>query len=1058
MKPRTMLTALIALVAGTLGAADVVVSADRLVGPVRAVGGVTGLPTPKGRWSMGNVKTFRSASFAALRFAVDDPRIEPSCRDAGAEYEGEALICVPRTCRLTDAEIIARLKALPKRIVPLGLEIGEAPDCPFTGAELWSAPKPADPDAFFARYVALAKTVRAELPSLKVGGPGLMGYRDWQDWTKRFLAAVSAAKAPLDFFTFQQRESNPRTPTVEPLRQLLDAGGFAAAELQCTYWTYMRGWHAHYARTELTDYSIRTRTRTKGAAYAAAQLCRFQNEPRVARAYFADADANTSESCLFDARTFDLLPPYWTFSAWSELAAKTQVVCTVAAKTDVFACAAADAQGVKLLVGRWNDDDRVRDGREVVFELATTAKVTRATARVTDGARVYESVPVAFADGRGKLALGPRAFALVTLTGEVRKPEKTAFRVLRPGAVKPERWLRTQLVRQAKGLTGRAERIYQDIGESDWLVNGNRGGQFAWERGPYYAKSLPTIAFQLDDAELKAKAKAWAEAYMASQTDAGDLGPGPCNWWAKMLVVHFLRDWYDATGDARAAEAVRRYFAFQAKDLLARPFASDSMWAVTRGGDEIEVAWWFYDATGDDFYREVAELLLRQTCDWAAWYRDGRGGVFSEPRWAGMANQGHIVNVMQGQKEPALRWRCSHEPLHRGGYAAYRDPAGWLMRKCGRPDTMVNGSEPIADRSSTQGTELCGIAERILSLRDTVQVLGDVQPADDLELVAYNTLPATITPDGLGMRYYNVLNLPECTNGKYGFANNGNGQFGVTPGPDAGFPCCRSNFHLAWPKFVQSLWMATPEGGLAAVAYGPCTVTTEAATIREETDYPFSDTVTLKVLAAQEKPFPIKLRIPTWARGADVAVNGVSVNGAVFGRFTTIDRAWKAGDEITLTLPGELTLSRGWINESVAVRRGSLLYALKIEPEWKELRSRKDDPELKTWEIGAKSPWNYALVLKGGALQVADERKTESVAEQPFELNAAPVALSVRAVRTDAGGWGSFRSDFPARAVEPPPSPLVVGSAAAETVTLVPLGCTQTRITLFPWTEERAIK
>ena len=54
--------------------------------------------------------------------------------------------------------------------------------------------------------------------------------------------------------------------------------------------------------------------------------------------------------------------------------------------------------------------------------------------------------------------------------------------------------------------------------------------------------------------------------------------------------------------------------------------------------------------------------------------------------------------------------------------------------------------------------------------------------------------------------------------------------------------------HQGWPKFVQNLWYATCDGGLAALVYAPSTVTTRVAgdidvTIRETTDYPFGETV-----------------------------------------------------------------------------------------------------------------------------------------------------------------------------------------------------------------------
>ena len=97
-----------------------------------------------------------------------------------------------------------------------------------------------------------------------------------------------------------------------------------------------------------------------------------------------------------------------------------------------------------------------------------------------------------------------------------------------------------------------------------------------------------------------------------------------------------------------------------------------------------------------------------------------------------------------------------------------------------------------------------------LSCQTVLAATGDLTAADDLEIVAYNSLPATLAKDGRGMRYYCLLNQPTCEDKPLLFANNGAGSGpnrngAICPGPHAGFGCCRSNFHFAWPKFVQSL-------------------------------------------------------------------------------------------------------------------------------------------------------------------------------------------------------------------------------------------------------------
>src|SRR5258706_15044819 len=71
--------------------------------------------------------------------------------------------------------------------------------------------------------------------------------------------------------------------------------------------------------------------------------------------------------------------------------------------------------------------------------------------------------------------------------------------------------------------------------------------------------------------------------------------------------------------------------------------------------------------------------------------------------------------------------------------------------------------------------------------------------------------------------------------------------FGLEPN----FGCCTANMHQGWPKLAASLWMATRDAGLAAIAYGPSIVTTTAGgvpvTIEEQTEYPFRETIGLTI-------------------------------------------------------------------------------------------------------------------------------------------------------------------------------------------------------------------
>ena len=638
------------------------------------------------------------------------------------------------------------------------------------------------------------------------------------------------------------------------------------------------------------------------------------------------------------------------------------------------------------------------------------------------------------------LAVAGLGLAEVAAGAENVRPK--AMEALPLGTIRPEGWLRLQLEKQRDGLTGHAEELYGDIGKSDWLTGQHKGGEHCWERGPYYAKGLVALALTLHDEELTARAKRWVDAVLASQRENGDFGPKKNNWWANMVALHFLRDWAAATGDARVLPFFERYFAYQRATLPEQTMIKDSHWALCRTGDELEVLLWTYERTGKDELIDLAKLIVSQSADWTNYYYDGGDGAGTN------GYRSHIVNYQQALKYPVQKWRLGGDERDRDAYVAAYSEDGWAMRMNGRVDRMVNGTEPLSGREPYQGTELCAIAERILACQNVIEATGCMMAADDLEIVAYNSLPACLGDDGRGMRYYLVLNQPKCTKkGGFGFVYNGAGT-AMTPGPDAGFGCCRSNFHFAWPKFVQSMWMRK-DGGLAAVAYGPCRVETDVATIVEGGGYPFGETVTLTIEETQAAAWPLAVRIPGWARGADVQVNGQSVNGVIRGRFCTIRRVWKPGDVVTLRLSAENEIYDG-TNGAISVRRGPLVYTLGLKAAITNVVGKGEvRKQFPAREYRADETWNWAL--KRAAIASAKPQFAEQI-KDPFRHGAAPATLSVPARRTSYAGWGTMTYGYGLRACNPPPSPVKQLGEEGE-VRLVPIGATQIRMTVLPWFE-----
>jgi hypothetical protein len=282
-----------------------------------------------------------------------------------------------------------------------------------------------------------------------------------------------------------------------------------------------------------------------------------------------------------------------------------------------------------------------------------------------------------------------------------------------------------------------------------------------------------------------------------------------------------------------------------------------------------------------------------------------------------------------------------------------------------------------------------------------------------------------------------------CSISNHRWATNGpeSNIFGLEPN----FGCCTANMHQGWPKLAANLWMATPDNGLAAVVYAPSEVTTTVrggvgVRIEEQTEYPFRESVALIVHPARSATFPLALRIPAWAAGATVTVNGTAVPAIVAGNFARIEREWKEGDRVELRFPMAARLTR-WYNQSVAVERGPLVYSLRIGESWNKIKQTGPAAD---WEVYPTSPWNYGLVLDPANLTGVFTVKERPLAKQPFTALDAPVEITLKARRLPQ--W-TLLDDSPG----PVPASPATTKRPEETITLVPYGAARLRITAFPY-------
>jgi len=614
----------------------------------------------------------------------------------------------------------------------------------------------------------------------------------------------------------------------------------------------------------------------------------------------------------------------------------------------------------------------------------------------------------------------------------------SAFMKLPVGAIEPQGWVRRQLELQADGFSGHLTEISQFLKKENnaWL-NPAGVGHSAWEEVPYWLKGFGDTGYVLRDERIIKEARQWLEAAIASQREDGYFGPrsnlthtkNKSDLWPNMIMLNALQSYYEYSGDQRVLDLMSKYFHWQLTipdgDFLL-PF-----WQNQRASDNLASVYWLYNLTGDQALLELGEKIYRCTANWTA-------GVAS---W-------HGVNIAQCFRGPAIFYQQSKDPIHLAAterdYQTVYDIYGQV------PGGMYGADENCREgyTDPRQAAETCSMVEMMLSCEMLLQITGDVKWADRCEDVAFNSFPASLTPDLKALHYLTAPNLILCDSAdKSPGVQNSGPMFLFDPHSHR---CCQHNVAHGWPYYAENLWLAAPGNGLAAVLYAPCKVTAKVGTgrdvtITESTHYPFADTIELTVNTAKPVCFPLYLRVPLWCERPKLAINlrNVLVEGRP-GSYVVISRQWANGDQVCLELPMKITTTVWKKNKnSVSVNRGPLTYSLKIGEKYVQAGGTDEWP---AWEIHPTTDWNYGLLLNetepASAFEVV--QKDWPANGQPFEATTAPIELRAKAKKIP-----QWKKDHLGLVGELQQSP-VKSEEATETITLIPMGCARLRISAFP--------
>ncbi|HXR47765.1 MAG TPA: beta-L-arabinofuranosidase domain-containing protein [Candidatus Limnocylindrales bacterium] len=186
----------------------------------------------------------------------------------------------------------------------------------------------------------------------------------------------------------------------------------------------------------------------------------------------------------------------------------------------------------------------------------------------------------------------------------------------------------------------------------------------------------------------------------------------------------------------------------------------------------------------------------------------------------------------------------------------------------------------------------CGSYAHFKLTRYLLRVTRDARYGDSMERVMYNTV--------LGAK-------PLMADGRTFYYSDYNFAGRKVYRDDQHWACCSGTLPQVATDYRINTYFRDPQGVWVNL-YIPSTLrwTQDGAqiTLTQESRYPFDSTVQFKVNPSQPRDFTLNFRIPAWASGASISINGrrwpIEITP---GTFAVIHRQWNTGDRIELDLP-----------------------------------------------------------------------------------------------------------------------------------------------------------
>lgn len=615
------------------------------------------------------------------------------------------------------------------------------------------------------------------------------------------------------------------------------------------------------------------------------------------------------------------------------------------------------------------------------------------------------------------------------------------YSVFTEGMIKditPKGWLLEYMQRMKDGMTGHPEALSYPYNTCLWAGDIPRNGNYGqdwwrYEQTAYYTDGLLRLGYLLKDEELIKKGEEGIKYTLAHPQSNGRLGNGVISsLWPQAVFFRAMKAYYEATGDRKIRTALtNNYNSMTVSDL-----ANGRRHIIN-----IEGMMWLYGQQTSASLLTKAKNAYKQ------------GGFELDAKEAAEDDfiYMHGVTYSEMLKIPMLLYAYT-------GDKQYLELALNAERRLERdhllPDGVPSSEEYTVGKDIDQVHETCDITDYTWSLGYFLTATGEAEWADRIERAVFNAGPACHTKDFRSLQYFSGLNQILCTgNSDNTYFKRGSTWQAYRPTHET--ECCAGNIHRLMPNFASRMWLRGQDDAIVAAMFSPSEVGfkvgSDSVFITEETHYPFTGHIDFRMKMKQQTQFPFVFRVPGWCTQCTVRVNGEAV--AIETKpmtFATLDRKFADGDVVSVDFGMEPRLVALDADQGHYVECGPLLYSYAIPETMTEdtkvysnmAGKVPENPDFKCWSITPDGKWNYGMEGTQELKLVTDEALLATA--YPFDKETSPVSIEVNATPIK---WTITDNRYNP---ETPSTNTTEVTGTPERIRLIPYGCTELRVTVFP--------